>query len=824
LIFTTEKEMRFPRRILLNMRAPEMKKNYFCLGFILLFLFSCNVKAQDNCDLSGFVTFSKTEWSADADGNNAGTVRDIYFLQAFPQGLTVGGTFTIKLTSSKSVAAFLRRDDTPGKLTKNYTDPAATESGLLGVNMVALQLNISADGLSPVKKPFKLTELVITQGIFQGKSVAEFFTLANSALGGSAISGSGFSYSDLSDAAASINANFNNGKVNNGFLACPDNTPALKASLGDKVWKDDNDNGIQDAGETGFPDIKVELHDCTGMLIRESKTDSEGRYLFTDVTKGNYFVKIILPDGYIAGKLNQGQDDAADSDIKTDGQTDCFTFEASADNNSIDAALVKADGADIQVSNTADKTHIQCGDSFTFTVSAKNAGSLKANSVVVSDILPQGTVYVNSSATFGTYNPATGEWAIGSLDAGQSAALTINLKSDCTNLNGNSPDLGAAEGFNVFVLENMNHPYSIAQGKVAVGGDASLTGYSVGENITAENSDVLIVGGNLTFTSGTVKNGNVVCGGTTNLPQPAVSITGGTLKQGRPIDFVAAKAYLRNFSIALNGKTANGTAQAQWGGLTLKGSDPALNVFNVAGSEFSGAMYFIINVPDGSSVLINVNGLNLTWNGGMSLVGAPQNKVIYNFSQAQTLKIQGVDIKGSILAPFAAAEFQSGIVNGQLIVKSISGSGQFNNVLWDADIAEPGNTSEDQTYTSTASLSICEPADINPGNNSASVTVYTGDASRVDEVSLPENFTLEQNYPNPFNPSTTIGFSLPEAGKYSLKVFNMLGQEISTLLNRELSPGYHKVTFNAFAMPSGVYIYRLSGNNVMLIRKMMLSK
>ncbi|MGE5353608.1 MAG: choice-of-anchor A family protein [Acidobacteriota bacterium] len=802
-----------------------MKKSCFYPVFLLLFfLLNCKNNAQDNCDLSGFVTFSKTEWSADANGNNAGTARDIYFLQAFPQGLVVGGTFTIKLSSSKSTAAFLKRNDAPGKLIRSYTDPLSTESGLLGINMVALQLNIAADGLSPAKKTIKLPELVITQGKFQGKTVAEFFSLANQALGGKDISGSGYSYSELNDVATKINGNFNNGEVNNGFLACQSNAPAPKASLGDKIWKDDNNNGIQDAGESGFADIKVELHDCSGVLLRETKTDSEGRYLFTDLLQGSYFVKIVTPDGYVTGKLNQGSDDAADSDFKPDGQTDCFTFDASSDNKTIDAALVKTSGTDIQVTNSSDKTHVECGESFTFTVNVKNTGSLKANSVVISNVVSQGTVYVSSNASNGTYNPATGEWALGSLDAGQTAALSIQVKPDCAKPNGNSSDLGAAKGFNVFVLENMNHPYSNVQGKVAVGGDASLSSYSVGECVTADNSDVLIVGGNLNFTSGTVKNGNVVYGGTTNLPQSAVSITGGTLKQGHPLDFVAAKSYLQNLSVSLSGKSANGTAQAQWGGLTIKGSDPLLNIFNVTGSEFSSATYFIINVPEGSSILMNVNGTTLSWSGGMSLIGAPQNKVIYNFPQAQTLKIQGVNAKGSILAPFAATEFQYGIVDGQMIVKSISGSGQFNNVLWESVLTEPGNTSENHSYTSTASLAACDPADINPGNNSSSVTVYTGSASQVNDISLPVNFTLDQNYPNPFNPSTTIGFAVPEAGKYTLKIFNMLGQEISTLLNRDLSAGYHKAIFDASKIPSGIYFYMLEGNNIHLIRKMIFVK
>jgi hypothetical protein len=74
---------------------------------------------------------------------------------------------------------------------------------------------------------------------------------------------------------------------------------------------------------------------------------------------------------------------------------------------------------------------------------------------------------------------------------------------------------------------------------------------------------------------------------------------------------------------------------------------------------------------------------------------------------------------------------------------------------------------------------------------------------------LPTRLKLEQNYPNPFNPSTIIRFSLPKAAFASLKIYNILGQEITTLLNKRMSAGVQEVTWNASAWPGGVYLYRL---------------
>jgi hypothetical protein len=97
------------------------------------------------------------------------------------------------------------------------------------------------------------------------------------------------------------------------------------------------------------------------------------------------------------------------------------------------------------------------------------------------------------------------------------------------------------------------------------------------------------------------------------------------------------------------------------------------------------------------------------------------------------------------------------------------------------------------------------------------------------EVSVPTVFALEQNYPNPFNPSTTINFSLPVDSKVSLKVFDVLGQEISTLVNGNLVAGSHTVNFNASTLNSGVYMYRIEatgndGTNFTSVKKMILTK
>ncbi|MBN1348241.1 T9SS type A sorting domain-containing protein, partial [candidate division KSB1 bacterium] len=89
---------------------------------------------------------------------------------------------------------------------------------------------------------------------------------------------------------------------------------------------------------------------------------------------------------------------------------------------------------------------------------------------------------------------------------------------------------------------------------------------------------------------------------------------------------------------------------------------------------------------------------------------------------------------------------------------------------------------------------------------------------------LPVVYELAQNYPNPFNPVTTIMYKLPEIAKVKLAVYNVLGKEISILVNEILSAGEHKVQFNASHLSSGLYFYRLEAGSMVISKKLMLIK
>ena len=89
---------------------------------------------------------------------------------------------------------------------------------------------------------------------------------------------------------------------------------------------------------------------------------------------------------------------------------------------------------------------------------------------------------------------------------------------------------------------------------------------------------------------------------------------------------------------------------------------------------------------------------------------------------------------------------------------------------------------------------------------------------------LPTRYWLGQNHPNPFNPVTTLSFSILERTRVELRVYDVTGRKVRTLVERELDPGYHRATFDAHGLPSGVYFARMTAGSFAETRKLVLLK
>lgn len=100
----------------------------------------------------------------------------------------------------------------------------------------------------------------------------------------------------------------------------------------------------------------------------------------------------------------------------------------------------------------------------------------------------------------------------------------------------------------------------------------------------------------------------------------------------------------------------------------------------------------------------------------------------------------------------------------------------------------------------------------------------TGNRGNESITSLPTEYSLAQNYPNPFNPSTTINYELPESGQVTLKIYDLLGKEVATLVNEKMEAGRYSATFNGSALSSGMYFYKITAGSFTAVKKMALIK
>jgi hypothetical protein len=124
------------------------------------------------------------------------------------------------------------------------------------------------------------------------------------------------------------------------------------AAIGDFVWIDQNEDGIQDTGEPGMPGVTVNLYDCFGTPLASTTTDANGFYLFSDLIPGDYNVEFVKPEGYAFSPQDQGTDDASDSDADpTTGVAACTPLESGETDLTWDAGvyLVQQEGCGLTI-------------------------------------------------------------------------------------------------------------------------------------------------------------------------------------------------------------------------------------------------------------------------------------------------------------------------------------------------------------------------------------------------------------------------------------------------------------------------------------------
>jgi hypothetical protein len=214
------------------------------MAAMIMMLLALPSLATDNCTIPPHIykTFTQGGWGGPSNSVPGG-IRDANFANCFPSGLTVGGFYTIHLSTATDVKNYLPDGGTPAILTQNYVNPggAGTNSRNLGSQLVALTLSMQfatcgVPGFAPLGGLRILNGIHSPTGAFSGWTVNQLVVLANYVLGGNNPNHlpAGISVSDLESAIEAINSNFDNGTVSNGYLVypgCDDFLPVELSSL-----------------------------------------------------------------------------------------------------------------------------------------------------------------------------------------------------------------------------------------------------------------------------------------------------------------------------------------------------------------------------------------------------------------------------------------------------------------------------------------------------------------------------------------------------------------------------------------------------------------
>jgi choice-of-anchor A domain-containing protein len=332
----------------------------------------------------------------------------------------------------------------------------------------------------------------------------------------------------------------------------------------------------------------------------------------------------------------------------------------------------------------------------------------------------------------------------------------------------NASTLGIASDFNAFILGDMKQS-SDTEGRLAIGGNATFTNYGVGDRLTNSHGtrDDLIVGGALIYNGGQVFNGNVVYGTGT---APTVSTPNGSIRQGNSIDFTAAGQELKSLSAYLAGLTSNATTTVHnWGGVELQGVNSDLNIFKINENVFApsnNVNNFSINGPSTSSLIVNIGGTNISMkNFGFSnnLMSGLRQKVLFNFYEATSIELTNIGFQGSILAPFAHLKTTYGEVNGQVIVASSEGSGEYHDYKFTGTLPDLPSTN---TNTSTNSTTSSNTSTDGTTSNNTSTNSTTSNNTSTDGTTSNNTSTsdtvVENTISNPATNSNSQTTTVPE--------------------------------------------------------------
>ncbi|MCH7963277.1 MAG: T9SS type A sorting domain-containing protein [Bacteroidetes bacterium] len=238
---------------------------------------------------------------------------------------------------------------------------------------------------------------------------------------------------------------------------------------------------------------------------------------------------------------------------------------------------------------------------------------------------------------------------------------------------------------------------------------------------------------------------------------------------------------------------------------------PAIEVWH---TDLNDAPEHADSLANADARATNFNGLGMDEAAGYLYVSRKNtarplhNVLIYSMSD------------GTFMNSFASAE---SVVGG--VITDLPGGG--GSSIRDVNVDAAGNVMVvNSSFEALRMYSPPDGANSYTTNSPVQIDVDNGTVVSVNQITstVPSEYSLEQNYPNPFNPSTIINFSISESEFVTMKIYNALGEEVSTVVNEFLNAGTYNVNFNAENLAAGMYVYKITAGNFTSSKKMLLLK
>ncbi|MCR4437667.1 MAG: SdrD B-like domain-containing protein [bacterium] len=665
----------------------------------------------------------------------------------------------------------------------------------------------------------------------------------------------------------------------------------LDASLGDRVWMDLNRNGIQEEGEEGIEGVAVYLLSEAGQPLDSTSTNENGLYAFYNLLPGSYRLKFVLPRGYGFSRPNQGSDDELDSDVDPyTGLTEVVTLIEGENNFTLDAGACRCsdfgDAPDPTYPTllSSNGAHHTLGDVWMgATVDAEWDGQpVDGDSAGVDD--EDGVEFLGSSPVAGgpyqlPYRP--GWYGAVRITVGGTADIAYLHGWYDWNGDGDWNDAGErlftgypVSGAGVYTVE-----FAVPSGAKAGG---SWSRFRIDEDNTSSQPTGGALNGEVEDydpTAAPVEEQLLLdFGDAPDTTYPSHWINDGAahvigdiwLGSGVSDELDTKQIDLDEYDDGINflgyaadrgGPFINGGsfspgdyAAIEWiaSGNISEENPASLHIWidwDRSGSwEHPGEVVVdttIVSTGSGTAVFrapewLAGQPLGTTWLrarldrapvGTQTPTGLADNGEVEDYGDLLVdIELSSFQASGEIGKVVLSWQTESETENlGFHLYRAQEERGSYQRITREL-IPGAGTSSEKRSYT-------FEDTDVQEGMtyyyrladvDFRGAMRFHGPVSATVR-SAPRSYELEQNYPNPFNPTTTIGFTLPEQGHATIRVYNMLGQQVKTLVDGQLQPRRHVVSWDGTddqgnAVPTGLYVYTLTVNGYRATRKMAFTK